>query len=136
MSKRCSASYERVGLTLIEVIAGLALLSTLLVAILIAFRGHALQVRASQDRLAAIAHADRLLLGWTAEEQLPPVGARGLVTDEWSWRIAPAESAEAPWPGTRVVRLEIIDSGGDERPHVLTAVELLVEGSKPDLEVQ
>jgi prepilin-type N-terminal cleavage/methylation domain-containing protein len=55
---------RRQGLTLIEVVAGLALLGGLLSGILMAYGRHVVQVRHAELRLQATAAADRLLALW------------------------------------------------------------------------
>ena len=50
MSAACCRRSAGRGLTLVEVIAGLALLATLLASILVAFGSQAAQIRAARDR--------------------------------------------------------------------------------------
>jgi type II secretory pathway pseudopilin PulG len=51
-------------LTLLEVLAGLALLATLLAGVLTAYGNHVRQVRRTQLRLKAADAADRMLTDW------------------------------------------------------------------------
>lgn len=122
------ASPARHGLTLIEIVAGIALLATLLVSTLAAFRAHAAQVRTAKDRLAAIQIADELLAAWMNAGTLPSIGESEHLPDTkgWKWRIArPEPTRELRRLGALAVRFEILDSA-EPNPTVLTAVELLV----------
>lgn len=119
---------DRRGLTLVEVVAGIALLATLLVSTLAAFRAHATQVRAAKNRLAAIAIADQLLSEWMTAGALPAIGQTETVHQRagWSWRIIrPEPMIELHRLGAMAVRLEIIDRTEME-PRILTSVEVLV----------
>ena len=127
MRDNSCGSQARRGLTLIEVVAGIALLATLLVSTLAAFRAHASQVRSAKNRLAAIAVADRLLSEWMNAGTLPGIGETEDVPDTkgWRWRIVrPEPTMELRRLNALAVRLEIVDS--EPTPSVLTSVELLV----------
>ena len=65
----CSRNCRRGGLTLIEVVIGLLLLSTLLSSLLLSHQRHARQLQLAQRTLAAIDSADRLLADWFAERR-------------------------------------------------------------------
>ncbi len=132
MSNRCSRRSARTGLTLVEVVAGIALLATLLVSLLSAFRAHAAQIRSAQDRLRAIRIADELLATWMAAGVIPAVDEQESIpeTTGWSWRIARAESSpDLQKLGAAAVRLEIVEASEDSSARVLTFVELMVQGN-------
>ena len=81
------------GLTLIEVVAALALMATLLVAVL-TIRSGLTRRRASADRrLRAVAAADGLLTTWWADPTTFPVDRSGPVPADpalgWSTRVLP-----------------------------------------------
>lgn len=68
--KRLINNYEpgsRTGLTLIEVVAGLALMGTLLVTVLLGASSHLRQLRAAQQKTIAIESLDRLLSLWSSD---------------------------------------------------------------------
>lgn len=76
--KRSISSCERgsrTGLTLIEVVAGLALMGTLLVAVLLGASSHLRQLRTARQKTSAIESLDRLLPFWSrdgfSQESLP-----------------------------------------------------------------
>jgi type II secretory pathway pseudopilin PulG len=125
----CRRSAVR-GLTLVEVIAGLVLLATLLASILVAFGSQAAQIRKSRDRLQAIELADRLLANWNSQNAIPVAGTEQSLagTKDWRWRIVEAASADLERAGLASVRLEVFYpiAGGPDQ--VLTAVDLLVPG--------
>jgi len=64
MSRNSSNYSTKAGLTLIEVSAALALLSTLLVGMLVAHNRHTEQIRRSRQTLDALRQVDALLYRW------------------------------------------------------------------------
>ena len=116
----------RCGLTLIEVVAGIALLATLLVSILVAHKKHAEQVRLAQKRLDAIEQLDQLLAEWSAAGNWQPVGSAGDLAG-FKWRVEAADSRVPDELGSEVIRVELFD---DIR--VLASVELLSARQWPD----
>jgi prepilin-type N-terminal cleavage/methylation domain-containing protein len=131
MSNAFSSSSGRRGLTLVEVIAGLVLLATLLTAVLAAFKTHATQIRGARERLKASATAEELVSGWAAQGALPAVGTQKPLpgTDGWFWRVLANESPLSGPVKTGTVRVEIIrprDAAGDD---VLASVVLVVPGN-------
>ena len=131
---RFSNYHARNGLTLVEVVAGLALLATLLVTILLAFGAHAGQIRQAERRLEAIAVADELLREWSAAGGIPEVGSHERLAeyDDLSWQIV--SSPIPPAVGNifsqvsqiSQVRLEIVRQTGTHETEVLTDVDLFV----------
>ncbi|QDU44559.1 hypothetical protein Mal52_30430 [Symmachiella dynata] len=116
----------RRGLTLIEVVAGIALLSTLLVTILMSYRAHAGQVRAAKQRLRAIEFADQQMAAWMSARRVPGLGKWGESTDgQFTWRIMRGETtAETPY-GLQVARLEVQAAPRSKGSTVLASVEFL-----------
>jgi hypothetical protein len=122
---------DRRALTLVEVIAGLVLLATLLTSVLAAFKTHARQIRAARDRLKANAAAEELLSGWLAQGALPAVGTQKAIADSdgWTWRLLANETHKSNPVKIGSVRVEIVrsrDATGDE---VLASVALVVPGN-------
>lgn len=129
MLSHWSSNSPRRGLTLVEVVAGIALLSTLLVLTLASFRAHTAQVRGTKARMAAIRAADELLSEWFSGAGVPPAGQGGEVTGHpgWTWRTVPVASTKNPQlSGTLIVKLEILGDRNTPGDSVLSAVELLV----------
>jgi hypothetical protein len=89
----CWSSSCRPAFTLVEVVASLMLLGTLLVGILVAHRRHAHQVRRAQARLAAVEAADRLLTKWSEEGRWGATSDSGRCEDAeklvWRWQVVP-----------------------------------------------
>jgi type II secretory pathway pseudopilin PulG len=76
------------GLTLIEVVVGLLLLSTLLASLLLSHGRHVRQVQLAQRKLVAIEAADRLLADWFAAPDGIPISATGKV----AWDSVPRQN--------------------------------------------
>ena len=118
-------------MTLVEVVTGLALLATLLVAVLIGFRAQSVQYRSARDRLEALEAADRLLSEWAQEDVLPAVGREEQIPGDAGlrWRMVETPVSSTGESAPRTMRLEVIRS---ETEPPLASVELLVEsGGKP-----
>ena len=126
MSRRFSKRCVRRGLTLIEVVAGIALLSTLLVAILVSYRAHAAQVRAAKRRLQVIDFADQQMATWMSTGRTPPIGKKGESTDgKYSWKIVRGEATTAKRLGLDVARLEVRSKQQSAGDTALATVEFL-----------
>jgi type II secretory pathway pseudopilin PulG len=121
---------DRRALTLVEVIAGLALLATLLAAVLVAFGIHAGQIRLARDRMTAIGVADRLLSDWSSQNAIPAVGTEKSLSDtvDWGWRLASIESSELAQQGLSSIRLEVFRSLPTGDRQILASVDLVVPG--------
>ena len=114
-------------MTLVEVIAGLALLAGVLGAILVVKTRVVRQSRAGEKREQAIAAADALLRTWFIEPAKFPRRDRGTLPGqpELSWRTYPVRNPPAEALGGQVVRLEIVSVATADRPPVI-AVEVVV----------
>jgi prepilin-type N-terminal cleavage/methylation domain-containing protein len=121
----------RRGLTLVEVIAGLVLLATLLTSVLAAFKTHAVQIRGARDRLQASEAADELLSGWLAQGALPPVGTQKALAgaDGWAWRVMANESQQSGPVRIGSLRVEIVRPRAPADDEVLASVALVVPGN-------
>ena len=118
-------------MTLVEVMLGLVLLATLLVAMLLTRARFVRQTASAQRRAAAVVAADELLSGWCGDRKKFPVDAEGTVKDrpELAWRTRLVADETAQSLGGRVVALEMLDRGiGDEAPQTILRVELLLPG--------
>lgn len=113
-------------MTLVEVVAGLALLGSLLVSLLLAKVGLARQRVEAENRLAAVAAADALLAEWAASDQPVPRHALGHTGtgNRFSWTTRIVRLKQVADLSMEVIRLELSqDIGGG--PKVLASVELL-----------
>ena len=115
----------RPGWTLVEVVAGLVLAATLLVAMITAFRVHRRQmVRAVRDR-AALLEAESLLASWHGSE-IPRQASGWLVSgnQRWFWKTRPIQRyALGEGLFVESVRFEMFDT--DRRGRSVVTVELL-----------
>jgi hypothetical protein len=116
-------------MTLLEVVAGLALLASLLGALVMAKARYARQAAAADRRVEAVAAADELLAAWHQNPRALPLefSGSGAVPGErrLAWRLRPVVNAGVEELGGRVVRLEVLD----ERlapPPVLVTLETVV----------
>src|ERR1700722_4369419 len=125
----CRQSAGR-GLTLVEVIAGLTLLATLLASILVAFGSQARQIRAARDRMAAVEMADRLLGEWSSQNALPPMGTEQAFpgNEEWRWRLMAGDRGELDASGVKSARLQVFRRDPRGADKVLASVDVLVPG--------
>jgi type II secretory pathway pseudopilin PulG len=121
----------RRALTLVEVIAGLVLLATLLTTVLTAFKTHAAQIRGARDRLNAARAADELITSWMAQGALPPVGTQKPLAEieGCSWRLLANESQATEPLKITTVRLEIVRPRLLAEDEVLASVALVVSGN-------
>jgi type II secretory pathway component PulJ len=128
-------------MTLIEVLAGLALLATLLVGVVLASVRQAQQIRAAQRRLLAITALERAIPRWLERAEGFPVGERGRFAEvtNLEWETRPLEVPEPNVLGLTVARVEVFDAvrqkGAAESRRALVGVDialpLVAETSPP-----
>jgi type II secretory pathway pseudopilin PulG len=138
--KRKSTLYcalcNRNGLTLVEVVAGLLLLSTLLVGILKAYGNHVRQIKRAQQKLEAIALADRMLGEWFKNPGWNILNGnyngntnvnKKSNEPQLTWRTYTVENRDLQKTlGVKIVRLEILNTVPAKENDILTAIEVLV----------
>ena len=111
-------------MTLVEVVAGLALLGSLLVGLLLARIALSRQRTQADQRLEAVEGCDRLLSAWQASGQKVPHRSSGRANNgghlKWSTRVLRTLTIETT--AIEVVRLEI--TRGDK---VLAHVDVLAD---------
>ena len=129
MKKKSAAFWTRrsLGLTLIETLAGSALLGTLLVAILLAGARMKIQANSAELRLRACEIADELLeTFWARKEGIPQGDSGGIEGHEgWHWRTQLVENEESAKMDADVVALEVY-APGSKGPSPTVSVEVLV----------
>jgi hypothetical protein len=110
------------------VIAGLALLSTLLVAVLTVKARTTRQAAYATRRLEAVAAADRLLAGWWPDRAKFPRESSGRVPGDagLGWRTVPVRNDAVNALATSVIRLEVFDG----KRTVLASVEIVLDDDK------
>lgn len=115
------------GLTLLEVVAALALLSTLLVAVLAAHDRLAKQTLRGRLRLEAIDAADALLAEWTLTQPMSIPGAKGRVKSNQRlyWYLSARSERDLEPLGVQVARLEVYDGEKESGENALATIEFL-----------
>jgi type II secretory pathway pseudopilin PulG len=123
-----TSGHRRTGLTLVEVVAGLALLSTLLVAVLTTKARATRQWASAHRRVEAVSAADRLLAAWWQDVDSFPRRASGRVPGDaaFVWRTAPIANPDLKALSASVIRLEILDGG-----NVLAWAEVVLDDDRP-----
>jgi prepilin-type N-terminal cleavage/methylation domain-containing protein len=109
MKRKSGTSSACAGLTLVEVLAGMALLGTFLAAALVAGARLTAQRGDAERRLEALRVADELLEGWWRDVDNFPRHGEGRVSGRvtWHWTTRPVESEAARAIGCDVVALEL-----------------------------
>ncbi len=116
------------GLTLIEVVAGLALMGTLLAGMLTAKSRFTRQQVQSQRVLVAVEALDALLIERWDEFHVIQRGSHGDFDglEDMTWRASIVTSGAASDWHCRVIRIEVLDQVERSRGESLASVELLV----------
>jgi len=108
MSKKsCNCSHPR-GITLVEVLGALALLSVLLVGVLAAHHRHARQIARARKTLAAAEQVDAMLYEWANGSGGLPRDARGDLSEgEFWWQTRVISQRHRAKLGIDIVRLTV-----------------------------
>jgi hypothetical protein len=126
----CWRNYREKAFTLVEVVASLMLLGTLLVGVLLAHRRHAQQIRSAAARLQAIKAADGLFSEWCEQGSWGTAQSGGEFPGEpslvWRWSVVP--SRELRHFGAAIGRLEVFSTGEDNQTP-LAKVEVVTTDS-------
>lgn len=96
-----SAHCGRMGLTLIEVLASIVLLSTLLVSMLVSLRRHTLQTLLASETIRATEALDLQLVAWSELEEGYPRSGRGVLRPsrefQWTAHTEKLPGTHKPW---------------------------------------
>lgn len=128
----CFDCSKRQGLTLIEVVAAIGLVSTLLVTTVIAFSRASRQIRHVEARESAITATDRMIAEWFSTGDFPVHGATGKIDDTGlRFRVARRPSGLHQAWQAEVLTVEIFGDKTDDRPSLKPPlkIELLVSKS-------
>ena len=121
---------RRSGLTLLEVLAAVAILGTILVGVVMAKSRHMRQMAAIGRQDAAVRAADELIAAWWASPRGVPVGESGELAGDGSlvWQTRAVANKEIEALGARVVRVEVRSSlaGTDAQNRPSVAVDLVL----------
>ncbi len=128
-STSCSRFSRPAGLTLIEVVAAIAILGTILVGVVLAKARHTRQLALTARREVAVRLADELLSQWWTGGDGVPVGVSGEDANaSLAWRTRRVPNPPIERLGARVVRLEVRDIlGGPEAEGLDDADRMLVD---------
>ncbi len=122
----CNVARGR-AFTLLEVVAGLTLMASVLVASLLSFSAHYQQRRIAESKLAAVDIADQLLHDLSARREGIPDAGRGIIPGRrnWFWQTRVIGVAAPAQVLVRVIRFEVVEvtSKGTLRP--LAAVDVV-----------
>lgn len=104
---------RRAGLTLIEVVAAVAILGVILVGTVLANARHTRQLALAEQRSAAIRATDALLMQWWSSPDGIPVNERGAVADSdgLTWRTSVVADRAIEQLEAQVVQVAIHQSG-------------------------
>ena len=140
MNNRCATSSppsRRAGLTLIEVVAAIAILGSVLVGIVLAKSRHTRQLALAERKQQAVRAADRLITRWWTREQGIPVGEQGVLKSDKSlhWHTREMPNRRLNHLDARVVRvsLHVADPARSQLPpkdHQLITVDLVLPTSR------
>ena len=132
-SRTCSTCSRARGLTLIEVVAALAILGTLLVGIVLAKSRHTHQLVRAKTQSRAVVAVDELITDWWTSLDGVPIDEQGELLGDTPlrWQTRLVDNDEIAALGARVVRVELFDitnttprGKGDADP--LVSVDLVV----------
>lgn len=116
-------------MTLIEVLAALALLGSLAVAMLLSRSRLIDQHARAEQKLEAVRAADTLLSQWWADDPSAfPVDREGDIAGhtDWVWQTRQVQHDNLRTFEARVVRLRILDESTPGQPAELTSVDLVL----------
>lgn len=117
----------RPAFTLVEVIAGIALLGTLLAGLMLSFSAHVRQYKAARLRIQAIEKLDRQLELWYADDGTLPMDSEGSLSSQppLTWRTSTVNSPQAGRLNSVIVRVEVRRPDRADSSPPVVAVELL-----------
>lgn len=124
MSTLCFRSNHR-GFTLIEVLVGMVLLSSLAIAALQGFKAHKRQLQFAENKVLAVAELDRLLTLWSGKAWIPYEGGGALDPQKgWVWQAQLVGQRMVFGQPKLVVRIDVLETNLPNA-RSLASVELL-----------
>jgi prepilin-type N-terminal cleavage/methylation domain-containing protein len=125
MSSSCFRNNKR-GFTLIEVLVGMVLLSSLAIAALQGFKAHKRQLQFAEKKILAVAELDRLLTRMSGSiGGIPSVSAGPLDPQRgWVWQAQPVGQRMVFGQPKLVVRIDALETNLPDARR-LASVELL-----------
>ena len=110
-SPRWGANRARMGFTLIEVVVGLVIMASVLVASLLAHHGHQQQWRSANAKRTAVTISDELLQRWSVQRGGIPMTGSGPIPGKpnWYWENQLVGIATPVGIEVRIVRCRILE---------------------------
>ena len=124
---KSSPSRMAPGFTLIEVVIGLSLMATVVVASLLAFSGHQEQIRQANAKLADVDIADDLLNRLSATRDGIPMSGSGRIANHpnWYWQTRVAGEVVCAQVPLRIINLQIIEREPNSKLNLLVSTSLV-----------
>lgn len=119
---------KRLAFTLIEVIAGLILMGSLVASGLVALSSHQHAILLAKQKLQANQIAEMLLTNWYEVQGRVPLRDQGIIGSQsgWIWRTQPVGLRSVCGLEANVIRLEVLGQvGRNVDPQILVSIELL-----------
>jgi prepilin-type N-terminal cleavage/methylation domain-containing protein len=125
------------GLTLIEVVAAIAILGSILVGIMLATSRHSRQLALAERKKEAVRAADKLITRWRTQQDGVPINQEGRVkfNDSLRWRTRRVNNETIEKLSGRVVRLSLHmanpqETALDPKDYKLMTVDLVLPAKK------
>jgi hypothetical protein len=111
-------------MTLIEVLAGLVVLGTVLASVTIARGRFMQQTVVAQQKLLAVQAADELVSSWLSSPAgVVDVPAQGVLRDSLAWRARQVVSRDAEALGVRMIHVDVLEK--HSRGRLLLSLEFV-----------
>ena len=113
--------------TILEVIIGLILMSTVLVASMLSYSAHQKQLAVADKRIAAVSFADDVLGQLTGGAKKLPRSMRGAIPAQpnWYWQTSVVGTTSPMEVPMAVIRLQVVEVKPDGSSLVLTSVDIV-----------
>ncbi|MEM1068735.1 MAG: hypothetical protein AAGG48_03265 [Planctomycetota bacterium] len=117
VSKRFVSRQQRCALTLVEVVVGLVLMATVLVASLMALAAQRRQYRQANHQLIAVGIADEIMNQFQSDPDGMPASGQGFIAGRtgWMWRTRVIGMTSPAGVAMPVIRLEVFDERGQPK---------------------
>jgi prepilin-type N-terminal cleavage/methylation domain-containing protein len=127
MNRKIYSIYSMPGMTLVEVVAAIAILGIILVSLTLARSSHQRQISAANCLSEGTRLVDDMISSWWSSPQGVPVESAGILglRGEWSWTTHPLDNPAIDNIGARVVRVEAVhamDPSQSAKPIIIDLV--------------
>lgn len=109
MTRKIYWKYSVFGMTLVEVVAAIAILGIIVVGLTLARSSHARQIAASRNLADGVHLVDDLIASWWTGRTGVPINSCGVIgpNGEWNWKTYVVSNPNLDDIGARVVRVEV-----------------------------